>query len=71
MKLGFMDYFKDKFWINYNCICLFLPLVFLILFVDALIKHHVDVKNGIQQPPSRCTTLNQRMSGSLTLKGMQ
>ena len=71
IKVAFINFIKTKFWINYQYLCLG-PILFLIYtIVECMIKHHNDVKNYIQEPPSRCTELNQRMFGSFTRKGFQ
>ena len=71
MKVAFINFIKEPFWIALQYLCL-VPFIGLIYLVTInIIKHHKDVKNSIQEPPSRCVTLDQRMFGSFTEKGFQ
>ena len=71
IRIAFVNFIKTPFWVKLQYFC-WVPFLFFIYTVkDNFIKHHKDVKNSIQQPPSRCLTLNQRIFGSFTIKGFQ
>ena len=57
IKVAFINFIKEPFWIALQYLCL-VPFIGLIYKVtNSIIQHHKDVKNSIQEPPSRCLTL--------------